>query len=149
MDNNQIDFVRLLRWIQPNTVLFLWNLRVSLCWHMWPSKNREVSNLCCQWKQTVFPQLLILSDHQAQILNHINHPLAQSAPCFSNKFSFVALFTHSSPAMFIQMQFHVLHGVVRSPTPKPKMCRWSKTLASAESLVLFGLFFSFVCGDTG
>lgn len=29
----------------------------------------------------IFPQLLIQFDHHAQILNHINHPLAKSTAC--------------------------------------------------------------------
>ncbi len=102
-------------------------------------------------KNTGFPLVLSLKTENISPASHSIRPprsnskphkplVSQVHPTFLEQNSFVALFTHSSLAMFIQMRFHVGSGVRRSPILKPKMCCWSKASA-LEQRHLFWLFF--------
>lgn len=68
----------------------------------------------------------IQSDHHTQTLKPHKPLISQVSPMFREQDSLVALFTHSSLTLFIQMRFHVRTGVPRSLALKPKMCCWSK-----------------------
>lgn len=89
------------------------------------------------------------SYYHAQSLNHTNGPVRPPHPptFFSRTRLFCCIVPHSTAALFVQMQSHML-GLWRrkeAPAPRPRMLPWIKGPCSQSPGTYFGELVVFLC----
>lgn len=113
-----------------------------------------------QSKNTGFPLVLSLKTENISPASHLirpprlnskphKPPVSQVRPSFLEQNSFVALFTHSSQAVFRQMRFYVHSRVLKKSYSEAEDVPLIKGFGARAERHLFRLpFFFFLLGDT-